>query len=94
MIYRNQQYYCNEYAGFKTFNVYQLFYITFMILVFVAVPAKKILGAIQFFFNFIDDFPNYNPVALHGYKKKFTSKFRVKIKRKVFSLNLSLISRY
>ena len=65
-----------------------------MILVFIAVPAKKMFGAIQFFFDFIDDFPNYNLVALHEYKKKFSSKFRVKIKRKVFSLNLSLISQY
>ena len=40
-------------------------------------------GAIQFCQNFIDNCPNLDHVAPHGYKK-FRPKFLVKTKKKVF----------
>ena len=35
------------------------------------VPAEKMLGAMQFYANFIDPCLNHDLLALHGYEKKF-----------------------
>ena len=51
-------------------------------------------GPIQFCQNFIDVCPNQNLLALHRYEKRFCPKLWMKNKNKVFTLNLSLISRF
>ena len=51
---------------------------------FIAVAAKKSLGAMQFCLNFIDICPNHSFLAFHKHEKKVCPKLRVKKKSSLF----------